>query len=1067
MINFKRFILLFASLMLLVHTSVAQMLVTNAAPYNTVNHLINNVFSDGTVTINNIQIFGQAGQYGYFNNGMTAVGMDSGIVLSTWDLASVSSSPSAPSWGFPAPGNVNNTTGLNFGFPWMGTASSNNLLSVSASVPALLGASFGPASDVNSACAITFDFVPTQDTMAFKFCFTSDEWNTYPCSQFNDVFGFFVAGPGITGTYNSPLGFPNAANVAFVPGTNIPITISSITHPTQTGSCSQAYNTQYYLAGNSGGLTMNAKTTVIEIKFPVQVCQTYNFTMAIANAGDVGLQSAVFMEGNSFGGTSPFNAVIQPTYNTIGGDSIIYEGCAGIEIVFERNDTLLAADSIPLNIFGSAIPGLDTDPIPDTLFFAQGQDSLTVYFNIPDDGLVEGSETLYVAIDDTTIQIGCGSFQGDTLMITIEDAPLITADPTVDTVMCTNAPVNLLANPLTGIGPFTYQWSTGDTIDSIFAATPTTTTDYYVTLTDACSLYTYVDTATIVIQNPPTSIDAPGDTIDCEDVGAVVLVNVNNPMPGLNYQWSTGFVSTQFYQMNPFVTTDYYITVTQNCAGYNLIDTFTLVVDNPPFTLNTRDDTINCTSDSIDIWVDVSYTTPGFTFQWNNGVTDSVQTVKPQVSTEYYVSVTDACGQLTVVDTVTVWVINEPIVTSRENKSIPCAGDVVTIGPEVSGGYYPYSYQWSNGVTDSSQVVTSGDTSVFTVSVTDICGTDTAIEQITVTVQTYDPLQIIPFENDTVDCVGDVFEFGAATVIGGSGDYLVSWTNWQDQLDILWGIADSTRIFTIQAADNCNLDSTSAQIVVAVPNYDPLRVVLPGDTFACPDDELPLLASASGGDGDYAFRWNNGREGNAITASPLGPNNYTVTVTDGCGLTASDEIFIDVAVPEANFEGQFIDGNNIIFTNLSIGATYYLWDFGDGNQSDTVNPWHEYLQSQVYGVTLLAYNDYGCVDSVAKEFTPPLRAYIPTAFTPNGDGINDVFRMEGDGIRDIGQIKKFSIAIFDRWGNEVFSSNSPAFEWDGTYKGEPVSLGPYVYTIFIEGYSLQKIEQTGTVNVVQ
>ena len=360
---------------------LAQMNVTNAAPYNTANYLINNVFSDGTVTISNVQAFGQPEQYGYFSNGMGAVGIDSGIVLSTWELESVTNSATAPGWTT-VPAGWNNTTGLNYGFPWMGTSTSNNLLSVAGSVPAALGASFNPTSDVNSACAISFDFIPTQDTMKFKFVFASDEWNSFPCSQYNDVFGFFVAGPGVTGTYSSPAGFPNAANVAFVPGTTIPISISSITHPTATGSCGQSYNSQYYQAGNSGGNTLNAMTTVIEIEFPVQMCQTYNFTMAIANAGDVGLQSAVYMEANSFGGSTPLNAVIEPVYNTIGGDSILYEGCGGAGLTFTRNDTVLNADTIPLNVFGNATMGLDYDSIPDSLYFAQGQDSVYFYFDV-------------------------------------------------------------------------------------------------------------------------------------------------------------------------------------------------------------------------------------------------------------------------------------------------------------------------------------------------------------------------------------------------------------------------------------------------------------------------------------------------------------------------------------------------------------------------------------------------------------------------------------------------------------------------------------------------------------
>ncbi len=1042
----------------------AQMIVTDNAPYNTANYLINNVFSDGTVQINNVQVFGQAGQYGYFGNGLAAVGMDSGIVLSTWHLGSVSNSPLAPNWGFPAPGNVNNTTGINFGFPWMGTAASNNLLSVSGSVPGLLGANFAPASDVNSACAISFDFIPTQDTMEFKFVFASSEWNTFPCTGFNDVFGFFVSGPGMAASFNSPPGFTNTDNVAFVPGTNIPITISSITHPTQTGSCNQSYNTQYYAAGNSGGLTLSAKTTVLTIQFPVQICNVYNFTMAIANAGDVALQSAVFMEGNSFGGTQPFNAVIEPVYNTIGGDSIIYEGCAGIDLTFERNDTLLLADTIPLDIFGSAIPGLDTDPIPDSLFFAAGQDSISLYFDIPNDGLIEGPETLFIAINDTNIQIGCGSFEGDTLRVIIEDAPEIVADPTTDTVMCTDPPVNLMANTTSGIGPFDFQWSTNDSVDSIYVNTPTATTEYYVTITDACSLFTIVDTATVVIENPPTSINAASDTITCEDPGALISVSVTDPMPGLVYQWNSGQTLDNFYQVNPFGSTDYIVTVTQACAGYFLIDTFELVLDNPPFTTSTDDITIDCTTGLTDISVEVSYTTPNFQFEWNTGVMDSVQTVNPLNTTIYYISVTDACDALTIVDSVTVFVENIPLVSSSQNGSIPCIWDSTEVGPTVYGGYYPYFYSWSTGEFDSAVVLsyTPNSMSHF-VTITDVCGQE-QIEEIDVIIQDYNPIEIIPYENDSVTCLGDVYKFETPNVIGGSGRYAVSWDNWVTRDDVISGVANNSQTFTVQVADLCNLDSTSSEVSVIVPRYDQLSLNIPSDTITCSGDEIELLATVRHGAGGYEYYWSTGSNDEFITVEPIEQltNRYTVTVIDQCGSSVSGEINVETGSPEAFFDGEFIDGVNLMLRNKSNDAISYEWNFDDGNTSNEEHPWHKYEEDGTYSVRLTAIDENGCRDNAMVVFESPLRTFIPNAFTPNGDGKNDVFKIEGTGFSDNENITRFNIVIFNRWGEVVFSSNNPDFVWDANNEEN----GIYVYQLTIEGLGSQKIEKTGSIQIL-
>jgi len=1045
-----------------------QMIVTNNAPYNTAANLINNVFTDGTVTINNIQVYGEPEQYGFFNNGMASVGMDSGIVLATSQLSDITTSPLAPSWGLPAPPAANNGTGALFGFPWMGTgAASNNLLTVSGSVPGLLGETFTSAGAVNSTCAISFDFVPTQDTMSFRFVFASDEWDGWPCSTFNDVFGFFVAGPGITGPYNAPPGYNSADNVAFVPGTNIPITISSITSPTNFNNCSQAHNSQFYVPGNVGGSTLNARTTVIEIRFLVQVCQTYNFTMAIANGGDANLESAVFMEANSFGGTQPFTAVVEPVYNTIGGDSIIYEGCSGIDLTFERNDTILAADTIPLIIFGSATPGLDTDPIPDSLFFSQGQDSLSIYFDIPNDYLVEGPETLYIAINDTTIQVGCGSFDGDTIRIVIEDAPEIVADPnpTSDTLMCTDPPFNMKANVSSGIGPFTFQWNTSDTLDSIYINTPTTTTEYYVTITDACSLYTIVDTGTIYIENPPTAIDAASDTLGCEDLGTLVSVNVTDPMPGLVYQWNSGQTTSNFYQLNPLGSADYIVTVTQACAGYFLVDTFQLVLDNPPFTTTTNDVTIDCTTGLTDIAVEVSYTTPNFTFEWNTGVMDSVQTVNPINTTIYYVSVTDACGALTIIDSVTVFVENIPILSNADNGSIPCVGDTTVIAPEVYGGYYPYFYQWNTGSFDSSIVAGSANTSsTYTVTVSDVCGQST-VEEIDVIIQEYNPLQIIPYENDSVTCIGDVYKFETPDVIGGSGRYVVSWNDWKNQIDVISGIADSSYTFRVQVADICNLDSTSSEVSVVVPRYEPLELDLPVDFTTCTGSEVELLAVARKGAGDYTYYWNTGSNEPMIKVEPLEnlDNNYTVTIVDQCGTRRSGEVNVQASLPTANFFGEFIDGVNLMLRNESVDAVQYEWNFDDGLTSNEVHPWHTFEQNGTYNVMLTAIDEAGCKDQAGIEFKSPLRTFIPTGFTPNGDGINDVFRIEGAGFGDRENISRFRIDIYDRWGDVVFSSIDPKFEWDA----DDAENGIYVYNLFLEGFGNQKIEKTGSIQVIR
>ena len=137
----------------------------------------------------------------------------------------------------PIDGLLGGPADVDAGQPGSGLAD-NDLLAVAQSVnPAILSTS--------DAVILEFDFVPSSNVAAFNFVFASDEYLQWIGSVFNDVFAFFVSGPGITGPYSSPAGFPGgSANVALVPGTNTPITISTI-HPTSnaafyvqnTGSC--------------------------------------------------------------------------------------------------------------------------------------------------------------------------------------------------------------------------------------------------------------------------------------------------------------------------------------------------------------------------------------------------------------------------------------------------------------------------------------------------------------------------------------------------------------------------------------------------------------------------------------------------------------------------------------------------------------------------------------------------------------------------------------------------------------------------------------------------------------
>ena len=156
----------------------------------------------------------------------------------------------------------------------------------------------------------------------------------------------------------------------------------------------------------------------------------------------------------------------------------------------------------------------------------------------------------------------------------------------------------------------------------------------------------------------------------------------------------------------------------------------------------------------------------------------------------------------------------------------------------------------------------------------------------------------------------------------------------------------------------------------------------------------------------------------------------------------------------------------ITITDASVSTTSWLWDFGDGTITPTQNPQtHTYADTGIYNIKLVAINNI-CKDSTYQtvRITLPLMLYIPNTFSPNGDGINDVFLPQGDGII------KYEMRIYDRWGNMIFYSDDINKGWDGRANGgsEVAQIDSYIYLINLRALS-NKHDYTyrGVVNLVK
>ena len=317
----------------------------------TVNDLVKNVLAGGGVDIINIQYSVGTGNIGFFNGKKSNIGLDSGLILST--------------------GKVIDAIGPNN----IGNKGSSNNLPGDADLQ-LLSPNF-PTFD---ATWISFSFSPQANQVKFRFVFASEEYPESIAKNFNDVFGFFISGPGFTG----------AQNIALVPTTNDPISIQTINANT---------NSAYYIDNTNGtSVQFDAFTKVIEITAIVQPCQDYTLKFAIADVQDFIFDSGIFIEAQSFQSIDP-RAV--STYE----QKLLISECDSSGFVITRiNPDKSQAITVNYIFEGTAINGSDYLATPaNQVVIAAGATSAFVKIKPITDFLNEATESVKLKIIDPVI----------------------------------------------------------------------------------------------------------------------------------------------------------------------------------------------------------------------------------------------------------------------------------------------------------------------------------------------------------------------------------------------------------------------------------------------------------------------------------------------------------------------------------------------------------------------------------------------------------------------------------------------------------------------------------------
>ncbi len=430
----------------------------------TVEQYVTEVLIGDGVNVSNITYSGGLDQLGYMSGAEGVFSVGAGLILSTDNALNLTD----PSCG----ANICNDC------PGMGV--DGDLLEVANSVPPLIGQSFS-VSSVNDLCILEFDFEAGGDSIAFNYVFGSDEYLEWVNSSYNDIFAFFLSGPGITGPYVAPAGFPGGAiNIAQVPESDplLPVTISSVNDVT---------NSAYYIDNfNNEGICIDGYTQAFTASAQVQCGETYHIKLAIADGSDTALESFVILEEGSFTSNSieiDATAAIDGV-DVFLGDTTVVEGCNDATFtVFRPDDSTL--DTIFLNISGSATMGGDFSNSFDMVIMEAGQSSAEITLGVINDNVNEDPESVIIEYEYVN---DCG----DTI---VTSATIVILDPSpvtlfTEPVVCLDADngITLSVEPLTGFSPYTYQWDTdpGNTESEFYYDTGGVPGTATVTVTDIC-----------------------------------------------------------------------------------------------------------------------------------------------------------------------------------------------------------------------------------------------------------------------------------------------------------------------------------------------------------------------------------------------------------------------------------------------------------------------------------------------------------------------------------------------------------------------------------------------------
>ena len=451
---------------------------------------------------------------------------------------------------------------------------------------------------LNNIIVLEFDFRPISDQVSFQYVFGSEEYQNYTCSQYNDIFGFFISGPGINGIYEN-----NAVNIALIPDpnnpgefTNTPVIINALNGGVPTGfdmnpqPCADIdpnwEDYAVFFSENSAvdniavdpNFPFHGFTVPLTATYQVIPCEWHHIKLAIADVTDGGVNSGVFLQEGSFS-SPPINQieVESNVVNVFNSSSEfidnLYEGCGSASVTFYRPEGIVGEVVFPFETSGSATNLVDFE-FPNAenneLVMPAGLDSITLQVVPFGDQVLEPTEQLILEILPVTYD--CYQTLRDTIIFEIFDQPIlefeyVSPDFLLD---CPGDEANLTAQAFGGIASlmeqpdYVYQWSEQPNQDQNVTVSPVIPTDYFITVTDVCGQF--ISDNVFVDFLPYEELILNSEIVyTCFDQLEEVCIETQGGNPPFTFLWENGEVDSCM-QDYPDI---YEVSVIDECAIEN------------------------------------------------------------------------------------------------------------------------------------------------------------------------------------------------------------------------------------------------------------------------------------------------------------------------------------------------------------------------------------------------------------------------------------------------------------------------------------------------------------------